>query len=181
MPLSGRAMHIPVLELKDRLSELLRRAEAGEEILVISHGKPLARLEPIERPAGEASAGVRRPLERIGCGRGHGCADPPRSWGSRDPAASGLARLVEDRRHQGIAEDIALIAPGGQQPRRSGNEGLFLGQHQHGGGAQDGEPLAPGFARPPAAGGPARCCCAPLDRRRGSTVHRRAPIPDPGR
>jgi prevent-host-death family protein len=43
-------MHIAVRELKDRLSELLRCAEAGEEIVVTAHGKPVARLGPIERP-----------------------------------------------------------------------------------------------------------------------------------
>ena len=132
-----------------------------------SHGKPLARLGPFERPAGEASAEVRRPLERIGCGRGHGYADPPRSWGGRVPAASGLALLVEDLCHQGIAEEIALIAQGGQQWSRSGNEGLFLGQHQHGGGAQDGEPLAPGFS-------PAAC------RWRASAMLLRSPGSTPG-
>ena len=42
-------MQVAVRELKDRLSELLRRAEAGEEIVVTSHGRPVARLGPVER------------------------------------------------------------------------------------------------------------------------------------
>jgi len=37
-------MHVPVRELKSRLSEYLRRAAAGEEVIVTSRGKPIARL-----------------------------------------------------------------------------------------------------------------------------------------
>ncbi|MFW6732790.1 MAG: type II toxin-antitoxin system Phd/YefM family antitoxin [Synechococcus sp.] len=39
-------MQVAVREFKNRLSELLRRAEAGEEIVVTSHGRPVARLGP---------------------------------------------------------------------------------------------------------------------------------------
>lgn len=37
-------MEVPVRTLKNRLSEYLRKAAAGEEVLVTSRGKPLARL-----------------------------------------------------------------------------------------------------------------------------------------
>ena len=37
-------MEVSVRDLKDHLSEYLRRARAGEEILVTSHGKPVGRL-----------------------------------------------------------------------------------------------------------------------------------------
>jgi len=33
-------MQVAVRELKNQLSELLKRAEAGEEIVVTSHGRP---------------------------------------------------------------------------------------------------------------------------------------------
>jgi prevent-host-death family protein len=49
-------MHVAVRELKDRLSELLRRAEAGEEIVVTSHGRPVARLVPVDPFAAANSA-----------------------------------------------------------------------------------------------------------------------------
>jgi prevent-host-death family protein len=49
-------MHVAVRELKDRLSELLRRAEAGEEIVVTSHGRPVARLVPVDPFAATNSA-----------------------------------------------------------------------------------------------------------------------------
>lgn len=37
-------MTVSVRELKNCLSEYLRRAQAGEEIVVTSHGKPVGRL-----------------------------------------------------------------------------------------------------------------------------------------
>ena len=40
-------MEVTVRELKSRLSEYLRRAEAGEEILVLSRKRPVARLVPV--------------------------------------------------------------------------------------------------------------------------------------
>ncbi|MER8481494.1 type II toxin-antitoxin system prevent-host-death family antitoxin [Mesorhizobium sp. M1322] len=39
-------MNIPIAEAKARLSELVRRAEAGEEIVIIRRGKVAARLVP---------------------------------------------------------------------------------------------------------------------------------------
>lgn len=42
-------MHIAVSEAKAQLTELVRRAEAGEEVVLTRRGKPVARLSP-ERP-----------------------------------------------------------------------------------------------------------------------------------
>ena len=39
-------MHIPVSEAKAQLTDLVRRAEAGEEIVLTRHGKPAVRLAP---------------------------------------------------------------------------------------------------------------------------------------
>lgn len=39
-------MEISVRELKSRLSEYLRKVAAGEEVVVTSHGKEVARLVP---------------------------------------------------------------------------------------------------------------------------------------
>jgi prevent-host-death family protein len=41
------AMQISVSDAKARLTELLRRAEAGEDIVLTRHGQPAARLAPI--------------------------------------------------------------------------------------------------------------------------------------
>jgi prevent-host-death family protein len=42
---------VGVREIRQRASELIRRAEAGEEILVAVSGRPAARLVPLESPA----------------------------------------------------------------------------------------------------------------------------------
>ena len=49
-------MGVAVRELKDHLSEYLKRVSAGEELVVTSHGKPVARLAPLRKPVNEASA-----------------------------------------------------------------------------------------------------------------------------
>ncbi|TAK23996.1 MAG: type II toxin-antitoxin system prevent-host-death family antitoxin [Chloroflexota bacterium] len=41
-----------IAELKASLSEYLRRVKAGEEVIVTEHGRPIARLAPIERTNG---------------------------------------------------------------------------------------------------------------------------------
>ena len=46
-------MDIPVTEAKARLFELVRRAEAGEEIVLTRHGKPAARIVPAAPPPDE--------------------------------------------------------------------------------------------------------------------------------
>ncbi|WP_347257901.1 type II toxin-antitoxin system prevent-host-death family antitoxin [Methylocaldum sp.] len=40
-------MEVSVRELKSRLSEYLRRVANGEEVIVTSHGKPVAQLLPL--------------------------------------------------------------------------------------------------------------------------------------
>lgn len=42
-------MDIPISEAKARLTELVRQAEAGEEILLTRHGRPIVSLKPITR------------------------------------------------------------------------------------------------------------------------------------
>ena len=49
-------MEVSVRDLKDHLSEYLRRARAGEEIVVTSHGKPVGRLVG-PYPSSDASEG----------------------------------------------------------------------------------------------------------------------------
>ena len=44
-------MEVPVRELKNRLSEYLRKAAAGHEVIVTSRGKPVARLSAPRRGA----------------------------------------------------------------------------------------------------------------------------------
>lgn len=47
-----------VYEAKTHLSKLLERVEAGEEITIARHGRPVARLAPIPRPGRERRPGA---------------------------------------------------------------------------------------------------------------------------
>lgn len=44
-------LNVPIAEAKAKFSELVKRAEAGEEVLVTRHGKVVARLMPPESPS----------------------------------------------------------------------------------------------------------------------------------
>ena len=41
---------IGLFEAKTHLSELVARAEAGEEVIITRHNKPVAKLVPVDRP-----------------------------------------------------------------------------------------------------------------------------------
>jgi prevent-host-death family protein len=51
-------MIVNIYEAKSRLSALIEKAQAGEEVVIARSGKPVARLAPIARVAGTRS-GVR--------------------------------------------------------------------------------------------------------------------------
>ncbi len=59
-------VEVGVRHLKNNLSRYLARARAGEEIIVTDHGRPVARLSPLDRPTDTlatliASGAVRPP------------------------------------------------------------------------------------------------------------------------
>lgn len=54
------------LEAKTRLSELLQRAERGEEILIMRRGQPVAKLVPASPVAAAAAERWRRAIARLG-------------------------------------------------------------------------------------------------------------------
>lgn len=56
-------MRIPVSDAKAQLTELVRRAEAGDEVVLTRHGQPAVRLVAI-RAAGDP-ASRRRVLDRL--------------------------------------------------------------------------------------------------------------------
>ena len=43
-------MHVPVSEAKAQLTDLVRRAEAGEEVVLTRRGRPAARIVPERTP-----------------------------------------------------------------------------------------------------------------------------------
>ena len=63
-------MQVSVTDAKARLTDLVRRAEAGEEVLLTRHGHPAVRLVAVEtRIVGEPTQAVRdkrrRALEKL--------------------------------------------------------------------------------------------------------------------
>ena len=42
-------MHIAVSDAKAKLTDLVRRAEAGDEVILTRHGRPAAKIVPVER------------------------------------------------------------------------------------------------------------------------------------
>lgn len=57
-------MEIPVSDAKAKLTDLVRRAEAGEEIVLTRNGKVVARIEPAKPPVDKARRAA--VLDRIG-------------------------------------------------------------------------------------------------------------------
>jgi prevent-host-death family protein len=86
---------VGVKELKNRLSEYLRRVADGERVIVTERGRPVATLAGIDerRAATEAWRLVQEGLASWGGGKPRGSADPPR------PRKGTVADAVlEDRR-----------------------------------------------------------------------------------
>ncbi len=57
-PTRSRAILVDLYQAKSKLSSLLERAQAGEEVVVTRAGKPIARLVPVAAATGSRS-GVR--------------------------------------------------------------------------------------------------------------------------
>ena len=49
---AGSAMKVSVTEAKGQLTELVRLAEAGNEVILTRHGQPVAQLTPVKRILG---------------------------------------------------------------------------------------------------------------------------------
>jgi prevent-host-death family protein len=58
-------VEVNVHDAKTRLSQLLHRVEAGEEILIARAGKPVARLVPVDSDSSSRSLGIDVGLVRI--------------------------------------------------------------------------------------------------------------------
>lgn len=90
-------MQVNVLEAKSQLSQLIKSAQAGEEVVITNWGRPVARLVPIGAPTGVP---VPRP------------ADKADEWLPRQPG--GVAQWLEAHplpahlRHGALEVDAAL-------------------------------------------------------------------------
>ena len=59
-------MQVSVTEAKGQLTELVRRAEAGDEVVLTRHGKAVARLVPLsKRPTREEKRSLLETISRI--------------------------------------------------------------------------------------------------------------------
>jgi len=90
-----------VTEAKNGLSALLDRVRAGESVLILDRGVPVARLAPVE--SGDDPAGWMRGLERAGIVRsGRGSPPSPELLQQRAPRlpanVSAVDALIEERR-----------------------------------------------------------------------------------
>lgn len=56
---------VGAFEAKTHLSELLQRVEAGSEITITRHGKPVARLVPVVDAAGDAQQRRDRTVDEL--------------------------------------------------------------------------------------------------------------------
>ena len=93
-------MMVSVRELKNHLSEYLRRVQDGEELLITSRGKPVGRLVPARRaardPEQQAVARLRAlPFVRPGRGGKPRGARKPIPWTPGDQLLSDV--VLEDR------------------------------------------------------------------------------------
>ena len=50
-------MQVNILEAKNRLSQLIKAARAGEEVVIANRGQPMVRLVPAERNSAESPLG----------------------------------------------------------------------------------------------------------------------------
>ena len=55
-----------VAKLKARLSEYLTRVQAGNDVLITDHGRPIARIVPVSSGSEELAALEREGLVRVG-------------------------------------------------------------------------------------------------------------------
>ena len=87
---------IGITELKASLSETLERVKAGEEMLVTEHGKPIARIAPLESLQARTED-----LIRAGVLRAPKLAFDEEFWSlprPKDPKGLILAELIGQRR-----------------------------------------------------------------------------------
>lgn len=86
--------NVAIRELKNRLSEYLRRVKKGERLVITERGKPVAVISSAEKPVHEGiEAMVRERAARWSGGKPRGAKRPPRIKGPSVAQA-----VLEDRR-----------------------------------------------------------------------------------
>lgn len=81
---------VSVHEARNRLSQLIKDAQAGEDVVIASHGKPVVRLVPSPASGGDSESGFWPMHQRV--------VGPPRRLiaisPKSGPAVSDLSRLM---------------------------------------------------------------------------------------
>lgn len=89
---AGRSVEVGVRELKNNLSRYLERVRAGEHVVVTDHGRPVARLTPVD-------AGTERLAELVAAGVVQAPADTTRHRPERRVRAkTPISDLVREQR-----------------------------------------------------------------------------------
>jgi prevent-host-death family protein len=57
--------HVPIAAFKDRVSEYIAETERGEDVIITRHGKPAARLMPVEPDEDQLRARRRKAMENL--------------------------------------------------------------------------------------------------------------------
>jgi prevent-host-death family protein len=90
-----------ITEAKNRLSALIDKVRAGESVLIVDRGTPVARLESAVSVAGDAEGRIAR-LERAGAVRAASKAPMTELLSTSPPSprigVSAVAALLEERR-----------------------------------------------------------------------------------
>jgi prevent-host-death family protein len=82
-------MQVNILEAKNRLSQLVKAAEAGEEVIIANRGEPIVRLVPAaQAPTSKLSGTAQRIL----------------AWKERNPLPPHLRRSAEEIDADVVAE-----------------------------------------------------------------------------
>ncbi|MEN0076802.1 MAG: type II toxin-antitoxin system prevent-host-death family antitoxin [Paracraurococcus sp.] len=73
-------MQVSVTDAKAQLTELVRRAEAGDEVVLTRHGRPAVRLVPVQHvPDAAGRRALMEELRRVGGAKARAGANAARS------------------------------------------------------------------------------------------------------
>ena len=87
----GRFMEMSITDAKAQLTDLVRRAEAGDEVVLTRHGRPAARLVAIKASkTSEQRRAVLDSVRKAAAGKASAGADSARSQDFLYDAATGL-------------------------------------------------------------------------------------------
>lgn len=91
----------PISKLKAKLSEYLRKVEAGEEVVILSHGRPVAKIVPLKRTEDMTHEEWVQHLIRTGRIRPQKKKLPPDFWVRprfKDPERLLLKAVLDERK-----------------------------------------------------------------------------------